>query len=208
MTTHSTLPQSFVYIKNIVPTIMEDIGYSKSDNFTGRPVKGYNAGVSIITENAAQALYKIQETLLKIDMSLEIFDAYRPVRAVQDFIAWRSEPDIPEMQEKYYPSISKQSLFDLGYIASQSSHSRGSTVDLTIFDLNSKKHLDMGTCIDFFGDESNTESKLVSIEARRNRFFLKNIMERHGFKNLHLEWWHYSFSEELFPETYFDFVVE
>lgn len=196
-----TLPDNFAYLQD--PRIQLEMNYTTSDNFIGRPIAGYRNSVCIITKPTIARLIAVQDELDTLNKGyvLKIFDAYRPTMAVADFIQWAQDPNDIVNKATYYPHLSKQELFAQGYLATRSSHSRGSTVDLTIVGL------DMGTIFDYFGEESNTDSKLVSATAQQNRQFFKNLMAKHGFVNLAQEWWHYTLDNEPFPNTYFDFVV-
>tara|TARA_R110000850_G_scaffold277144_2_gene424007 strand:+ start:134126 stop:134644 length:519 start_codon:yes stop_codon:yes gene_type:complete len=151
-------------------------------------------------------LKQAQDSLKPFGLGLLIYDAYRPQRAVDDFIAW-SRTDDNKMRESYYPDVSKPDLFKEGYIAAKSGHSRGSTVDLTLCDLNTGTPLDMGTRIDFLGKESWPDYAGVTAQQRANRLLLRRIMMEHGFIPLQQEWWHFTLENEPFPETYFDFVA-
>jgi D-alanyl-D-alanine dipeptidase len=189
--------------------------YASDHNFIGRPIAGYHRPVCILSIAANQALGAVQDELdtLQKGYVLKLFDCYRPVRAVSDFEQWSRDPHDIKGKKDYYPDFEKPALFEQGYIATKSSHSRGSTVDLTISirnpqDLSQDTELDMGTPFDFFGEKSNTDSPNVSKQAQKNRRFFKELMARHGFENLHTEWWHYTLEQEPFPDTYFDFPVE
>ncbi|RIY41376.1 peptidase M15 [Neopusillimonas maritima] len=200
------LPAGFTYLEEAIPEIKINLMYTGSDNFLGRPVNGYENARAVLTKSAAQALKQAQDSLKPFGLGLLVYDAYRPQRAVDDFIAW-SRTDNNEMRESYYPDISKPDLFKEGYIAAKSGHSRGSTVDLTLCDLNTGKPLDMGTRIDFLGKESWPDYAGVTGQQRANRLLLRRIMMEHGFMPLQQEWWHFTLENEPFPETYFDFVA-
>lgn len=179
----------------------------------GRPVKGYEDNVCLLTHEAAEKLIKVQDYLDKTygDMFLKIFDAYRPHMSVEDFRAWIDQDSSETMKSKYYPSISKHALADLGYLGvEQSTHSRGSTVDLTICKQVGDQclEMDMGTCFDFFDELSHTKSNQVTATQKQNRAFLCRVMEQHGFANFPLEWWHFTLVNEPYPETYFNFPVK
>lgn len=207
----SSLPQGFLYLSDVDPSIAQDVKYAKSDNFIGRPVQGYNRGVIILTREATLALKVIQQELKPMGFGLKVFDGYRPQMAVEHFWDWANDPTDLETKDDYYPDISnKVDLFN-GYIARRSAHSRGSTVDLTIIDLTSGKELDMGEKFDFMGERSHTEFQGISEPAKNNRKLLKAVMENHGFENYWREWWHYSLKDEPFkrtPEDHFNFSVE
>lgn len=199
------LPNGFVYLQD--PRMVFSMDYATPHNFMGRIVKDYHSKVCILTEAAASALIKVQDILSQRypNHGLKIFDAYRPVNAVNDFKDWSKDFTDIKMKQEFYPSITKLQLFEIGYIAEHSSHSRGSTVDLTI--IKDGQELDMGTRFDFFGELSHTENPSISTQAQANRSMLKNLMHSQGFINLHLEWWHYTLENEPFPDTYFNFPV-
>lgn len=205
------LPAGFVYLKEIEDSILIDLKYYTHDNFIGRPVKGYEAPVCIMTIETAVALSKIQQTLLSQDLSLKIFDAYRPQMAVDDFITWSLDKNDLTMKTQYYPHIEKMDLFALNYLAKKSSHSRGSTVDLTIVrylpDHAVPQELSMGTRFDYLDELSHPFSPQVEDEARFNRLFLRDLMQQAGFQPIETEWWHFTLIDEPFPTTYFNFPV-
>jgi D-alanyl-D-alanine dipeptidase len=202
------LPEGFVYLSNICPTIVQDIKYATKDNFTGAIVPGYNSNIAILTKEAAEAINLIQQELALQNLSLLIWDAYRPTQAVDFFLSWEKILDDNDIKAKYYPDYEKAELFKIGFIApGHSSHSRGSTVDLTIINKETNKTFDMGTDFDFFGEKSYAESTQISEQAKENRKILKNIMEKYGFKGIPQEWWHYTFKTEPFPDEYFNFTV-
>ncbi|MCB0512890.1 MAG: M15 family metallopeptidase [Bacteroidetes bacterium] len=136
-----------------------------------------------------------------------VFDAYRPQRAVQNFVEWTKNIDDTIAKSEFYPEVDKKDLFILGYIAEKSGHSRGSTVDLTIIELSNKKEIDMGSAFDFFGIQSHHNYTLLSEQQITNRIKLRALMEKYGFKTIDEEWWHYTLKNEPFPETYFDFLI-
>lgn len=204
------LPQGFVYLND--PRIILQISYATPDNFMGRIIQDYFSPRCILTEKAATALVQVQNALEKLNTQyrLKIFDAYRPTTAVADFKHWAQDLNDQKMKAHYYPDLSKAELFELGYIAEQSSHSRGSTVDLTITMLNAsggELELDMGTPFDFFGELSHTANDQIASKSKQNRALLVDLMESQGFENYPLEWWHYTLKSEPFPDTYFSFPV-
>lgn len=205
---HKKLPQGFVYITDYIPHIQTDIRYHGSDNFVGKPVRGYHKNVAILTKNATDALVKVEEELNSKNLGLKIFDAYRPQRAVNHFQQWATAINDTLSKAKYYPTVDKKNLFKDGYIASKSGHSRGSTIDLTIIDLKTKKELDMGTIFDYLGPQSAHAYPQLTTNQKNNRKLLKNVMEKYGFKPYSKEWWHYTFINEPYKKTYFDFIVE
>ncbi|MFV0248257.1 MAG: M15 family metallopeptidase [Tenacibaculum sp.] len=202
------LPKGFCYVKDIVPTIEIDLRYYTNNNFTGVPVKAYQCPVLISTISVAKALQKVQAELATQGLGLKIYDAYRPQTAVDYFVKWAKKISDTLMKRQYYPNIDKSNLFKLGYIASKSGHSRGSSVDLTLIRLNTLEELDMGSPYDFFGKSSHLSYTKLTQKQRKNRSILKSIMFKHGFKPYKNEWWHFSLKNEPFPKTYFDFPVK
>ena len=197
----------FIDIKEYIPNIIIDLKYASNDNFTGRIVNGYESPICLLTAEAASSLRNIQTILNKSGYSLKIYDAYRPQRSVNHFINWSKNPSDTINKSYYYPNLLKSNLFKLGYIASKSSHSRGSTVDITLVDINSGKEVDMGSPYDFFGLESSHDYKDISITQKNNRKLLLDVMTNNGFSYYPKEWWHYTFIDEPFPTTYFDFTT-
>lgn len=201
------IPSAFVNLKKLIPNLELDLRYKGNHNFMGRPVKGYEANKLYITLEAATALQKVQKELNQEGLGIKVFDAYRPQKAVQDFMEWAKNIDDTIAKKEFYPEVDKKDLFVLGYIAEKSGHSRGSTVDLTIIELSNKKEIDMGSAFDFFGIQSHHDYTLLSEQQIANRQKLRTIMEKNGFKTIEEEWWHYTLKNEPFPETYFDFPI-
>lgn len=204
----SSLPEGFVYIKDIIPDVVLDVRYAGSNNFIGKPIEGYLRPKVIISAPAAKALKSVQEELKSKGYCLKVFDAYRPQRAVNHFIKWAKNVEDTVMKQQFYPNVDKKDLFSSGYIASRSGHSRGSTVDLTIIDANTGKEVDMGSSYDLFDDISHHNSPRITPEQQKNREILKETMRKYGFTPYPQEWWHYTYQPEPHPEKYFDFVVE
>ncbi len=203
------LPEGFVYVETVVPDIHTELRYLSDENFLGRRVSGYLAPRCILTREAAEALKKVQDELKQFGMGLKIFDAYRPQCAVDHFVQWGKDLNDTKMRTKYYPDVQKKDLFKEGYIAEKSSHSRGSTVDLTIVCLDEPStELDMGTHFDFFGPEAWPDSPLVSPVHRAHRMLLHVLMNKYGFDSYPKEWWHFTLKNEPFPHTYFNFQVQ
>ena len=207
----ATLPPGFVCLSDVVPTIVLDIRYAKSENFIGMPIEGYINPIAITTKEAAIALNNAQTDLRRFELSLKVFDAYRPQRAVDHFARWAKDLSDIRKQSEYYPKIAKEDLFREDYIALKSGHSRGSTLDVTLVSFDAKglaQELDMGTPFDFFDPRSWPEYPKLTVTQRANRMLLQTVMEKHGFKPYPKEWWHFTLKQEPFPNTYFNFNVE
>ena len=228
----SPLPLGFVYLSNIAPSIQQDVRYAYQHNFIGNPLPGYNKPVIILTEAAALALKDAQGELESFGLGLKIYDAYRPQKTVNEFVRWSNDHDDQRMKAEFYPHIAKENIFEEGYILPKSTHTRGSTVDLTIIPLGATKHalwqpgdmlvsgtlpegerwpdnsIDMGTGFDCFDDLSHTFNPNLPTEVRANRMLLRTVMEKHGFRGIKCEWWHFVLKDEPYPDTYFDFEIE
>lgn len=226
------IPDEFVEIRSVAPSIVLDLRYFSEHNFIGRPIDGYQAEKCYMTRQTAIALKAVQDELRPFNFSLKIYDAYRPQRAVDHFVRWAKNLSDTTMKGEFYPSVAKKHLFRAGYIAAKSSHSRGSTVDITIVPLPlppqpgfkkdekpcsckeplpkrfADNSIDMGTSYDCFDTLSWTADTTLTAAQRANRLLLKSLMEKHGFKNYRKEWWHFTLRDEPFPETYFDFVIK
>jgi D-alanyl-D-alanine dipeptidase len=200
--------QNFEYVHDVIPGVVLDVRYFSNDNFMGTRVDGYREPVVLISRTAGQALSKVQTALRQQGLGLKIFDGYRPQKAVDHFVRWAADPADTLTKTKYYPELPKDRLFDLGYISARSGHTRGSTLDLTIINLESGEELDMGAGWDFFGDISHHDSPLVDEQATDNRNLLRDLMVENGFRPITTEWWHYTLQNEPFPDTYFNFDVE
>ena len=225
------LPKGFVYLADIDPGIRQDIRYAGLHNFTGRPVAGYLANECVLTEKAARALSRVQAELAAKKLSLIVWDCYRPARAVSEFIAWSKTSRDNRMKAEFFPNTNKAQLFALGYLASRSAHSRGSTVDLGIVpaDLPALSAydpmaplkpctaakaerfedgtIDLGTGYDCLDPLASTASPHVTAEATSNRKLLQDLMRRSGFKPYSREWWHFELADEPFPQQNFDFPI-
>lgn len=226
----SHLPDGFVYLRDVDPSIVESVRYASQDNFMSRPVVGYEAPRIVLTRQAAQAIKKVQAELRTRGLSLIVYDGYRPQCAVDAFCAWGKDPRDDAGKMFYYPTITKKEIFAREMIATKSSHSRGSTLDLSLISLggylmepprietrflNDKTEIpylhdgsiDMGGSFDLFHEASSHDSPLVSKTAQTHRVFLKKLMERHGFVAHPQEWWHYTLKNEPYPKTYFNFAI-
>ena len=195
------------FLSDEVQPIQTDVRYFSADNFVGEVITGYNAEKILMTLEAALALAAIQIELGERGLGLKVFEAYRPQQAVDDFARWAADINDTSTKAEYYPNIAKQDLFSLGYIAAQSGHSRGSTVDLTLVELITGDELDMGAPWDLFDPISWPTSLEVSLPQKTNRETLREIMLRYGFNPLREEWWHFTLDDEPFPDTYFDFPI-
>ena len=205
------LPEGFCYLKDIIPEVQLDIRYTGDNNFLGRQVKGYDNAQCILSIPAAKALQLVQKELETMGLGLKVYDAYRPQMAVNDFVQWARDINDTKMKQEYYPDVLKKNLFKDGYIAAKSSHTRGSTVDLTIvgYDENGNAiDLDMGSGFDYFGEKSHPNYKAISYQARANRLLLRTLMLKYGFKPLTEEWWHFTYRNEPFPNKYFNFPLK
>jgi D-alanyl-D-alanine dipeptidase len=202
------LPDGFVYVKTIIPDLNVELRYFTDNNFVGDTIQGYKANRLILTNEAAKALQLVQDELQIQNICLKVYDGYRPQRAVNHFVVWAKDLSDTINKQYYYPKVQKRHLFNEGYIASKSGHSRGSTVDLTLTDGNTGKPLDMGSPYDFFGEESWVVYQNISNTQKANRELLQKVMQKHNFRNYANEWWHFTLRWEPFPETYFDFEVE
>lgn len=208
-TTHAQdVPDNFIYLTEVIPYVEFDLRYYSDDNFIGQPIPGYQSNVLIVTLQAAMALKKVQQDLAYSNFALKFFDAYRPQQAVDYFVRWANDPDDIRMKAQYYPNVDKDELIPKGFIAAKSSHSRGSTVDVTIISLENGQELDMGTPFDLFDQKSWPSDTTVTVQQRANRQLLRSVMSKHGFAGLEEEWWHFTLFDEPYPDTYFDFPVK
>lgn len=200
-------PSGFVLLADHVPGIVQEIRYYSTYNFIGDRIDGYEEPVALLTKEAARALKAVAGEVNVQGYRLKIFDAYRPACAVRHFVLWGIEDLDLRMKLFFYPDLEKQELFRQGYIASRSSHSRGSTVDLTLLDMRTGKEVDMGSPFDLFSALSHPDSRDVTDEQYENRMYLQSVMRRNGFLPIDCEWWHFTLEDEPYPETYFEFPV-
>ncbi|MBR4764719.1 MAG: M15 family metallopeptidase [Lachnospiraceae bacterium] len=197
----------FVLLSEAVPDAILEIRYYSTYNFVGDRIDGYEEPVAILTEEAAAALKEASDDLISQGYRLKIYDAYRPQMAVDNFMAWALDEEDVRMKQYFYPELDKDVLFPQGYIAEHSGHSRGSTVDLTLFDMETEKEVDMGGTFDYFGELSHPDYTEITEEQYENRMILREVMMKHGFKPLEEEWWHFTLVDEPYPDTYFTFPV-
>tara|TARA_R110002073_G_scaffold132279_1_gene279081 strand:+ start:533 stop:1267 length:735 start_codon:yes stop_codon:yes gene_type:complete len=206
-TSSESVPEYFVELRELIPTLHLELRYFSENNFVGEVVDGYRAEKVFMTREAATALVNVQNELAPFGLSLKVFDAYRPQSAVDHFVRWAEDLEDRKMKQVFYPSVPKDILFDEGYISARSGHSRGSTVDLTLVDLASGEELDMGTPWDFFDPSSWPSYQGLSVQARSNRNLLAAVMTKHGFRAIRTEWWHFNLENEPYPDTYFNFPI-
>ena len=225
-------PKGFVALDRVDPTILQDMRYATRYNFVGRRIDGYREPVCILQRRAARALERAQAALRPRGYGLKVYDCYRPQRAVDQFARWAANPADDKMRREFYPHVAKSRLFDSGYIARRSGHSRGSTVDLTLVRQPPKDEprwtrkrfglvrcyaprarrfpdnsVNMGTAYDCFDRRANTLDSRITGRPRRNRLLLKRTLEAAGFEDYANEWWHFTLANERYPATYFDFPV-
>jgi len=207
----STAPEDstgFVVLSDVVPDIIQEIRYYSTYNFVGDRIDGYEQPCAIMTIEAAQALKNVSDEVKKKGYRLKVYDAYRPQMAVDNFVRWAEDLKDKRMKKYFYPKVDKTRLFADGYIDAKSGHSRGSTIDLTLFDMKTGKEVDMGGTFDYFGVESHPDyvGKLTKTQLK-NRKYLRDVMIKHGFKPLETEWWHFTLKDEPYPDMYFTFKV-
>ena len=197
----------FVLLTDVVPDAILEIRYYSTYNFVGDRIEGYRQPTALLTKEAAQALKAVSDDVKRKGYRLKIYDAYRPQMAVSHFMRWAQDFKDTRMKPYFYPELKKDVLFPLGYIAEHSGHSRGSTVDLTLFDMKTEKEVDMGGTFDYFGELSHPDYRGITRQQYKNRMILRKAMLAHGFKPLAEEWWHFTLKDEPYPDTYFTFPV-
>src|SRR5499427_10420358 len=226
----SALPSGFVYLRDVDPSIAQDIRYSGFDNFVGRPLPGYEAAECVLRRDVAAALKRVQADLAASGLSLKVYDCYRPIRAVRAMAAWVNDGRSEAATKRFFPKLPKSSLLRAGYIASRSRHSAGTTIDLTLmkaaaapaaaFDpaaaygpctappaqRSPDNAIDMGTSFDCFDAASYTASATIGAEQRRWRKVLLEAMRKQGFANYDHEWWHFSYAGSAGAPAY-DFPI-
>ena len=198
----------FVNIQEIIPSAVVELRYYTTYNFVGDRIDGYNASVALLTKEAADALKSAADEFEEYGYRIKIYDAYRPRRAVLHFKEWVKDLEDDRMKEYFYPEMEKSDLFSGGYISGKSKHSSGSTVDLTLFDMETGKEVDMGGPFDYFGELSHPSYSDLTDEQKENRSLLKTVMKRNGFNGISTEWWHFTLNDEPYAGQYFDFVIE
>ena len=218
--TPEEMTTDFVTITDVVPDAILEIRYYGTYNFVGTRIDGYLQPTALLSRRAADSLRAVSDDVKAQGYRLKIYDAYRPQMAVDHFVRWAADLGDTAMRRYFYPNVDKSRLFELEYIMEKSGHTRGSTVDLTLFDMNTEKELDMGGTFDWFGSESHPdfcgnpetgeycENDTITAQQFQNRMILRNAMLRHGFKPLDSEWWHFTLRDEPYPDTYFTFPVK
>lgn len=198
--------KKFVIVSEEIPDVLLDIRYYSSFNFVGRRIDGYEEPIAILSKEACDALKDVNEKAKSLGYRLKIFDCYRPQMAVDHFVRWSEDINDISMKALFYPDVDKKDLFKLGFVAKKSSHTNGSTIDLTLFDMKTQKDIDMGGPFDYFGELSWSENTkdITKIQAK-NRKLLRDIMISSGFIPLKEEWWHFTLKNEPYPDTYFNF---
>ena len=192
-------PSGFVLLSDYVPHMIQEIRYFSTYNFIGERIDGYEEPCAILTAEAARALKAVSNELFVLGYRIKVFDAYRPARAVKQFVLWGIEDTDNRMKPYFYPYLNKQDLFAEGYIAKLSSHSRGSTVDLTLLDMKTGKEVDMGSPFDLFSEKSHPDYTDITDEQYDNRMLLQHVMIRNGFVPIDCEWWHFTFKGRTVP---------
>lgn len=203
----ATDSSGFVVLTDVVPDAIMEVRYYTLYNFIGDRVRGYEEPVALVTRETANALKEVNKELLPLGYTIKVFDAYRPQMAVDHFVEWARDLNDIRMQKYFYPEERKANLFAHGYIASRSGHSRGSTVDLTLYDLRNQCDVDMGGTFDYFGYRSHSDYPNLTEHQRQNRQLLQSVMIKHGFRGIDTEWWHFTLNNEPYPNKYFNFVV-
>lgn len=201
------MKKGFLFLDEALPEIRWDTKYATWDNFTGKPVDGYEVNRVVGTTELAAALLAAQEQAASLGYGLLLWDGYRPQRAVDRFLRWSEEPEDGRTKSKYYPNINRSDMIRKGYVAAQSSHSRGSAVDLTLYRTDTGVSVPMGGDFDLMDVISHHGAKGITQAETENRCLLCSIMESNGFCSYDYEWWHYTLKNEPYPGTYFDFPI-
>ena len=197
----------FVHVTDVVPDVIMEIRYYGTYNFVGTRIDGYLAPTAMLTREAADSLKAVSDDVKALGFRLKLYDAYRPQCAVDHFVRWAADISDVAMKPYFYPDVDKSLLFEREYIMEKSGHTRGSTVDLTLFDMNTEKEVDMGGTFDYFGELSHPDYKGITEEQYANRMILREAMLAHRFQPLPEEWWHLTLKNEPYPDTYFTFPV-
>jgi D-alanyl-D-alanine dipeptidase len=198
----------FAYVDEAVPGIRWDSKYATWDNFTGKPLDGYLANRIVGTTALCAALARARDEAAGLGFGLLLWDGYRPQRAVDRFLHWSRQPEDGRTKPRHYPNIERVEMFERGYVAARSGHSRGSTVDLTLFRLDTGELVSMGGDHDLMDAVSHHGAAGIRRDQRMHRQDLRHVMEVSGFRAYEREWWHYTLENEPYPDTYFDFPID
>lgn len=201
------MDEDFAFVDEVVSGVRWDAKYATWDNFTGKPVDGYLANRIVGSRALCAALEGARERAASLGFGLLLWDGYRPQRAVDCFLRWSRQPEDGRTKLRHYPNIDKPEMFEQGYVAARSGHTRGSAIDLTLYRLRTGDLVPMGSCHDLMDRLSHHGAEGIRPSEARNREVLSSIMEASGFRRYECEWWHYTLSEEPYPETYFDFPI-
>jgi D-alanyl-D-alanine dipeptidase len=197
----------FVFVDELVCGVRWDAKYATWDNFTGKPVDGYVVNRIVGTRALCAALGRVRDEAASLGFGVLLWDGYRPQRAVECFLHWSKQPEDGRTKLRHYPNIERAEMFERGYVAAKSGHSRGSTVDLTLYHLATETLAPMGGHHDLMDEVSHHGASGTTQVEARNRQYLCSIMEACGFVSYDCEWWHYTLEDEPFPDTYFDFPI-
>ncbi|WP_181787767.1 D-Ala-D-Ala dipeptidase VanX [Streptomyces phytophilus] len=197
----------FAFLDEHVSGLRWDAKYATWDNFTGKPVDGYLVNRIAGTRALCTALGRVREKAGSRGFGLLLWDGYRPQRAVDCFLRWSEQPEDGRTKQRHYPHIGRAEMFERGYVAARSGHSRGSTVDLTLYHLGTGELARMGGDHDLMDPLSHHGAQGITREEEGNRAHLRSLMETCGFSSYACEWWHYTLNDEPYPDTYFDFPV-
>jgi len=200
------LPKDFVYLDETVPGVKWDAKYAGCDNFVGRPIDGYHVNRIVIHSSLIEPLKKARDAFACMGLVMLVYDAYRPQRAVRDFMNWMKDSENQARKSIHYPNIDKKDMAFLGYVAEKSGHSRGCTIDLTLE--KDSRPLDMGGIFDLMDERSHTLSRQITKAQTENRLLLRRVMLDSGFTDYSAEWWHFRLKNEAYPDTYFDFPID
>jgi D-alanyl-D-alanine dipeptidase len=201
------MEKGFVFLDEVVRGVRWDAKYATWDNFTGKPVDGYEVNRVVGTCAVAHALLEARKQAAALGYGLLLWDGYRPKRAVECFLRWSGQPEDGLTKARYYPNIERVEMLTKGYVATRSSHSRGSAIDLTLYHLDTGVLVPMGGGFDFMDERSHHAAHGISSVEAQNRGRLRSIMENSGFEAYRFEWWHYVLKNEPYPDRYFDFPV-
>ena len=200
-------PSGFVVLTDVIPDAVQEIRYFSTYNFVGDRIDGYEQPIALLTRETAEVLKKVSDEMRSKGYTIKIYDTYRPCSALAHFMRWVQDYGDTRMKKYFYPDMDKKYLFEEGFLSERSGHSRGSTVDLTLTDMESGLDLDMGGHFDFFGEVSYALYDKITPEQRANRMLLREVMLRNGFRPATTEWWHFRLIDEPYPDTYFEFPV-